>query len=371
MWAARFFLFLFLLLACAVTTARAADDYAGFYAASHPLKTPRQNLEDAVYASDAVDGVYLRLTWRALEPQPGQYNWVTLDNEVARAVPAHKKISLGLHSGFFAPDWLYDKGVPKNTFYVGPHGGKRGRCEEMNIPSPWDVTYQQAYANLMRALARHLHNIPGAYEAVRIVKLTGINQRTDEMRLPAAIERSDSCQKDAIGPWRAAGYRPSKVLSAWDNLSSAANEAFPDKILAINILEDNDFPTIDEQGQFVQKTSPSYVDVKAAIIDRGLNKFPGRFAIQWNGLSATKTAPTVLKARDRGAIIGWQTNQFGGFDGSGCDSANVAQAQPCTGQSYLAILENGIAQGGRYIEVWPADVGKFPAEIRAARQHLH
>ena len=349
---------------------RDVADFGGIYVATKPLRAERLSLPERIYQLPGVDGIYVRLVWEAIEPRPGSYDWTTLDREVARALAAGKKLSLGVRSGFFAPPWLSQQGVPHGAFFVGPHGGTRGRCETVHIPVPWSPLYQEAYARMIHALAQHLRARRGAYEAVRIVKITGINQRTDELRLPAARERPGSCQRDAVTTWQALGYRPSKVIDAWQKLAAAVATAFPDKVLAVNILQANDFPPIGEDGQLIVPGAPGFLDVKQAILAAGLRQFSGRFAVQWNGLSALKVAPAVLRAGEQGAIVGWQTNQYRGLDGSGCEADNVAAAKPCTASSYQAILENGIRNGARYIEVWPSNAEQFSAVIEALRASL-
>jgi hypothetical protein len=350
----------------------APASYAGIYVSTRPLNDPSENLPDSIYKSKA-DGVYVRLVWSTIEPRPGEFDWSTLNREVERAVRFGKRLSVGVRTGGLAPQWLYRQGVQKSTFTVGPHGGTWGRCRTVDIPWPWDENYQRTYLRMMTTMSEHLRSIPKAYEALRIVKITGINQLTEELRLPAArSDRPNSCESNAIPAWQEAGYRPSKVIAAWERLAAGVAKAFPDKLLAIEVLDRNDFPAIDGEGNFARGVAAQQADVKAAIIDKALRLFPGRFAVQWDGLSAVKVAPSVLKAGKEGAVIGWQTNLFKGTNvGSGCDAGNVRDARPCTSTSYRAILENGIANGARYLEIWAPDAERFAEVVEAVRPRLH
>ncbi len=349
-------------------TGRALDrtDYTGVYVTTFAEPHLAQAFNDVDLS--VVDGVYIRLSWRALERRRGVFNWQGLDAIVDRAVAQGKKISIGVRAGAHSPMWLYNAGVPKLTFTIGHHGGRFGRCQEISLPAPWSEEYLKGFARMMDALAKHLRQRQ-AYDLVRIVKLTGINQRTEELRLPAMVtERPDSCQTAAVPVWQGAGYAPPKVMAAWKSLSAAINAAFPDKILALEVLENFDFPPFDENGQQVTFQDPRNFDIKQAIVADALQRFPGRFAIQWDGLSAERVVPSVLKAGEAGAIIGWQTNLFKGPKiGSGCESAVVAEAKICTPDTYIKILQNGFANGGKYFEIWPTDAKQHADAVKAFR----
>jgi hypothetical protein len=106
--------------------------------------------------------------------------------------------------------------------------------------------------------------------------------------------------------------------------------------------------------------------VKNEIIRSGLDRFRGRFAVQWNGLKAEgRTSLVVLEAGRQGAVVGWQTNAYDGHDGAGCDAARSPNPTPCDAPSYQQILDRGLAQGAHYIEIWPADALDFPGVVSA------
>ncbi len=195
------------------------SDFSGIYVATPPLIDSRRSPPEAVYENWAAGGIYIRLVWDTMEPAPGVYDWSILDHELDRALPSGKRISIAVRAGGSAPVWLAENGVSQSTFVVG-RGGKRRACVSIEVAWPWDPDYQDAYVNMMHALAAHLRSRPGAYEAVRIVKVTAIAQNTEEMRLPSTDGRprmrggrEDPCDpSDAIRTWQEAGYRPSLVV---------------------------------------------------------------------------------------------------------------------------------------------------------------
>ena len=267
--------------------------YAGIYAQSNPLQDNlNSQLPSSVFSSPDITGVSLSLDWGTIEPGPGSYDWTSIDNEVTQAVASGKKISIALiPNRFSAPTWLFQQGVSELSFNVLNHGG----LNSIDIAPPWDPAYQRAYAQMMMALSNHLHSIPGAYQAVSIVKITGMGEVSAETRLPSATDTTGGVT-NAIPIWQQAGYTPSKALDAWKGFAASVNAAFPDKVLAMESIAVGAFPAINEQGQLVSTRDPSYVDVTQEIIAAGASLFGSRFAVQWDALNTSDLAPTVLTA---------------------------------------------------------------------------
>jgi hypothetical protein len=345
----------------------AAPGFGGIYATPAPLFDARRLLPDAAHESRAASGIYIRLIWSQIAPRPGQYDFSLLDRELERAVAAGKRVSLSVIAGGYAPAWLRERGVRTLRFDIG-RGGANRACMTVEMGVPWDPGYQAAFLESFTALARHIRARPGGWEALRIVKLTGINRLTEELRLPALTERQqDVCgAQDETGRWAAAGFRPSLVVEAWSRIAQGIAERFPGKQLALDILERNDFPPIGEDGARVAE-SP----VKPRILAEGQRRFGPRFAVQWNGLTAAgPLSETVLAAGRRGVVTGWQSNAFRGVEGAGCNTARRAAPEACDLGGFQAILQRGVATGAAYIEAWAPDVLRFPEAVAAADRAL-
>lgn len=338
----------------------------GIYVASFPLLAPKALLPDAVYASPHVSGVYIRLVWARVEPRPGEYDFSLLDAELRRAVASGKRISLSIITGAHAPRWLPSQGIAARSFRVG-RGGQNRQCLEISMALPWDQGYQKAYAALLRAVADHIRSIPAAWDLVRIVKLTGIGRFTEELRLPADFGDGEVCgNTTSTRTWLEAGYTDDRIVGAWVSLAEAVAHAFPDQLLAQDVLERNDFPTSAEAG-----SRGASQTVKARIIEAARKLYPNRLALQWNGLTATGgLSETVLAAGRTGVHFGWQSNAFRGFDGAGCNPSRRTAAETCSPDQYKAILQNGVSTGADYIEVWPTDAVAFGEAIGWADQAL-
>lgn len=374
-----------------------ASTYRGIYVITPPLQnSTAPKLPNSFFTNPNIDGIDLQVLWGVVAPLPGSYNWLTIDSEIKAAVANNKKIDLTVianrlitsastakYTTYSSPTWLFNEGVPALHFIAGPHAGLK-ECDEEVIAPPWNPTYQAAFTAFIAALANHLQTIPGAYDAVSLVKITGVSEITGETRLPSqtAPVAGHKCQAitNAVTTWKNAGYTPAKVIATWKNFAAAFNNAFPGKILADEMIAKNAFPPVDDSGDIVKITSATYVDVAQEIIADGIAMFPHRFAVQWDGLSSvqkTYAFNAVLKAAQEGAIPGWQTNNYlpagtqavpavingATLDhGTGCGGL-VAEARGCDGVSYEAILNAGLAAGGQYLEVWPANASGFPAAI--------
>lgn len=345
-------------LSCAAAGAQNAN---GFYVyMRHPSLERWEAVYDDALAADYVDGAALVIEWNLIEPKPDVYDWTHLDRWIEKVMAAGKKLSIGVTAGMFAPEWLYDIGVPKNSFRFNRNN--RGiACSLLSQPSPWDPTYLKEYGKMIDALAAHLRGLSvagqppaAAWNALQVVKLSGINVSTEELRLPANAPDDGPCeQSDAVTIWAKAGFLPEKIVSAWMKIAAATERAFPGKLLSVGIIPRGAFPPIDDAGEIYARAKKDPDRLTARIVDKAVDIYGGRLLVTWNALSQLRKLPQeVLDAGSRGAKIGWQMNNFLGLmEGSGCIYKPFT-IKPCESlQDFQAILENGISNGGGYIEV--------------------
>ncbi len=66
---------------------------------------------------------------------------------------------------------------------MSPHAGSTGVCDTVNIPVPWDPAFLVQWDSMLAALSAHLQ-AAGTFAAITLVRLTGINRTTEELRLP-------------------------------------------------------------------------------------------------------------------------------------------------------------------------------------------
>jgi hypothetical protein len=222
-------------LACAAVPAQAAD-LRGIYVYSGDVAQISKGSANNVTASlsvPGVDGIVLVIAWSAIEPSMGQYQWTTLDLWTHRAVTLGKKIDLTITAGSDTPSWLFQPapsgaGAAPLSFTISPHGGATGVCDSETLAPPWDAAFLNRWDLLLAALADHLRS-DGTYSAVTLLRITGVNRTTDELRLPAETAQSTglACVSDAISIWQQAGFRPSLLLQAWDQITNSFLKSSP------------------------------------------------------------------------------------------------------------------------------------------------
>ena len=369
------------LLVCALVALPAtAADLRGVYVYSNDLShlaKPTQNAVMAAMNVAGMDGVALVIGWGAIEPSPGQFEWTTLDPWLQQAVALHKKIDLIVTAGQDEPSWLFQSAKPL-AFTISPHAGATGLCQSLTMAAPWDAAFLSQWDAMLVALSAHLKAI-GAYNAVTLLRITGINRTTDELRLPAETPQSTglACVTDAVTTWQQAGYKPSLMLQAWDAITNSFQKSFPDKSFSVAIIPNNAFPPIAEDGSIVKGTPP---DQNPALMSLASHKFPGRLVVQFNFLMPGEAAsPAVIGfAQSLGTLPAFQTNEYLGQSGQGAAcSEPVTNPTPCTLQTFLALLQTGIyplgtshALRSQYIEVFQSNANAFPADILAAHDEL-
>ena len=357
-------------------------DYRGLYVMVYPAWTPQHASFQNALSKPFVDGATIIMQWMVLEPQPGVFDFSTLDPWIDFAVAHNKSISLGVMAGCYTPEWLYGPGfqVPTCSFKYNRSPQSTPHMMNLVLPLVWNSTYIDQYDRMIQAIGQHLRelDVPGApkgaaYDALTMVKIDGINNTTEELRLYANMYPGGAAGPDrrssAPPIWAAAGFTPRKVEGAWTALADNFATTFPDKILSMDIIQVNGFPAVDDSGS-IYRPAPGETDrLTNEIIAIGLSHYKGRLAVQWNALSNRPPDPAVIDAGEHGAIVGWQLNEFLGIKGSGCFYGD--QRAPCRSMDdFQKMLDNGIQTGGRFIEIWPADVDDFAAAFESAHSRL-
>jgi hypothetical protein len=376
-----------MLLVCSVAWAQNPPaDPRGIYVYSNDISQISTAYAKGLTASlnvPGADAVVLVIGWRAIEPAMDQYQWATLDRWMGVAIAFGKKIDLTVTAGIDTPSWVFQPapngaGATPLNFTVSPHGGATERCVSSTIAPPWDWAFLHRWDVVLAALAAHLRSV-GTYEAVTLLRLTGINRTTDELRLPAETPQSTglTCVSDAVTLWQLAGYRPSQLLMAWDGITGSFRKSFPDKFFSVAIISQNAFPRIAEDGSVIEGTVPDQNQPLLALASR---KFPGHLVVQANFLMPGEAAaPAVSQAAQTlGTRAAFQTNNYFGSSGQGAAcSKPVTNPTPCTSATYLALLQTGIYPLGQddplralYIEVFPANANAFHDDILQAHRAL-
>lgn len=321
---------------------------------------------DHVFQNKDVDGIFLRLKWSPFNPAKGKYDFSFLNGELDKIVAAGKKFSIGITAGSETPEWVYTQGCKKLRFVEIPLQGKAEKAVEADIPVVWDPVFLQSWNEFVDALATNLKSNPKYYNALTIVKMTGINFHTAEIRLPAQREITNGKAKstDAVKLWQSVGYKPSRVLTAWNSIVDNYNKNFPDKYLSYAMIPERGFPLIDENGQAYTKGENE--DFTPSLIEAARKKIGNHFCVQFNALNEKRgTVPYVREAAKTGIVCGYQLEQVK-LNNPPCLQNN----SPCDEDMFKAVLDNGINNGGMFIEIFTKNVLAYPKAIKHGHDRI-
>ncbi|HEV2099087.1 MAG TPA: hypothetical protein VGR45_09195 [Stellaceae bacterium] len=350
-----------------------------------------------------VDGVLIDLTWSDIAVAYRKYDWSLLDYMARVAVEKEKRFEIAIITGSSTPDWVFKAppdgyGAQSATFAYIQSGKPGASCLSQTLPLPWDANYHSALRDLLDQLSRHLKK-KGYYPNLAMLRITGINTLTDELRLPAA---ENQCNVDNLQVWQSVGYRPALVRQAWRQVLRLYHRAFPDKVLNVALITANGFPAFTENG--IPVASPPAAAKAAQALGNAMTtqlaeeagqELPaGWFVVQSNGLVLGPQQPdpaTISDRRKAHAMLAWQTNEWLGIPqttppngtpssrgGAACGGTRI-QPTPCTASTFARMLTSGIYPNGttgkkplqaQYLELFPANVSQFPQTVMQAHDLL-
>ena len=369
-----------------------SSDLRGIYVDSvaFPIPPDAEARLSQALQQPGVDGLVLVLGWSSIEPERGSYQWMRpadpqwLDQWIGKAIAAGKKVELSVRSDK-TPGWLADAGVRTLPFTYAAQGGAKA-CRTETIAVPWDTGFLREWDAMLAALAAHLKStvVQGTseYDAVVLLRLTGIDRNSDELHLPEQTPRLEGtdCTKGTVQTWQGAGYKPSLLLQGWDAITSSFKSSFPDKSFSVAIIAStHPFPPIAEDGTIISKVRGLGPAQNEPLLRLASRKFPGHLVIQNNSLYAGVAAQpeTVHSAQSLGTMIAFQTNLVLGPQGGASCRDRKSNGNACeSSQDFLDLLNTGIyaAPGtplrAQYIEVFAPNVIAFPEAIEKAHDEL-
>lgn len=355
----------------------------GFYVYARHIALPKwQGLYSTALAQDYIDGAAISIEWDALEPRENTYDWSAFDQIVSNSIQHGKKIALALVAGMDTPEWVYAGGVKRLRFTYNK-SNRSTVCTVISQPALWQPRFIDAYLHTLADIAHHLKLLNSgaapqgsAYDSLRIVKLSGINLTTEEIRIDAHPPGGRCNEPDTAMAWAQAGYRPALVLQAFDTIARQTARLFPNLTYAMAIIHKDAFPPIRQDGEVDEpavRTPPVPDPMTLRLMNTAAQALGSHLLIQWNALAQFRNAQgrdvlpeEVLQAHRDATQIGWQLNDFmGPLGGSGCIYIPF-QIAPCrTERDFQAILENGMRTGARYFEIQPPDAAPGSAHLPA------
>ena len=292
---------------CRAAEPAAEDEPRGYYV----LQSARgaAPVPETILTNPWVRGIVLRRKWKDVNPAPEKFDWTYLDGEIARIKKHGKLVQLLVFTGVESPDWVYEKGARRLSFFDGRKGFGR-----FTMPVPWDEKMLAAYEAFLSALGERYNSEP----AVTLVHIGGPTRLSLEFHMPREVT--------ALPDWT-----PQRLTAAWLRSVRAASAAFPDKNLALNVS-----PAVQSN------------DGVAAAVVAGASEILGpRLALQHDALSAKTSERYSIHALivangSQGKRIGFEML---------CESR-----LPRFGGSLERAIEIARAAKARYVNVYAADV---------------
>lgn len=326
-------------------------------------------LQNEVFANPDVAGVFLRVSWAAVEPQQGVYHWEAVDAEIDRAKKTGKKVSFAIAAGALSPEWIYADGVKKLSFTILPFEG-HAEAKEVTIPVPWDERFLSCYSGMVAAFAKHLRDT-GRYDSISLVKINGINLDTAETRLPhqRSTMKNEAGQATDTPPiWLSVGYRPSLIIQTWGKLADVYEAEFPDKPFSLAIIPDpRGFPPINEAGEVIDKT---VVDTTRRIVQMAAKRFGRRLVVQFNALSGTGGTPKIVdEANDLGACIAYQ-EEIRSMNKMIEDQSKLHGKANLPDEPVRTMFINGVKHNMSFMEISARTLMAYPAAVKYGKERL-
>src|SRR6202011_5552982 len=207
----------------------------------------------------------------------------------------------------------------------------------------WDKTYLFEKKAMIEAAGQHFAGNP----AVRIVAAICASSHSGDWAVPhtpADIER-----------WHAAGYTSEKMTDACKQIIDFTMQSFPEQFVTL---------AVGRSGRL--DPDPNYV--ARHVVQYARARYPGRFIVQKNSLSATVPMPGESDLKHFQLL--WESRpdiagQMLWFSYGDPSCRNNGRQAPCDPESTLRkAIDVGLAYGMKYIEIYEQDVLHQPAVIR-------
>jgi Beta-galactosidase len=299
-----------------------------------------------VLASPAVDGISVRQPWSNLERSPGVFDWSFLDSEISRAAKAGKMVLVRiLTEGPAVPKWVYAKGVQTFSF-EDPNQYHRQKTGQLVVY--WDRTFLSDKRAMIKAAGEHLSGNP----AVRVVAVVGASSRGGDWNVPHT--RPDMAQ------WQSIGYTSERLIDVVKDDIDVTGQSFPRQCLSLAVGING---RLDPDPYYVGRAATKY----------GRSRYPGRFIIQKNGLSAVTPLPGSPNLGKFELLWEFHPDIAGQmlWFSYGDQTYRNNGKQPGDAETVLRrAIDVGLAYQMQYMEIYQQDILHFPGVAHYAHEAL-
>lgn len=245
----------------------------GLYGSKDKFKRLLKEIDQTLRDNPLISGVYIITHWNLVEAEQNKYDFERLDKVIDLVKDHSRYYKLAVAPGVYSPQWLYDRGAL--AFETVGSNPKRVDIynKTVKIPLPWGPIYQSSYYRLMEKVSERYQKD----KYFRAITVTAATFMSPEWHLP----HSSSDRKQ----WNSLEDYVGNLEQAWKFGINRFATLFPNQVL---IIEASSYPVGEKE-------------LGDNIIDYGVKKYPGRFAVQINQLSGNfdqVNRPTYSKLLD-------------------------------------------------------------------------
>ena len=289
----------------------------------------RQKLADDLRKNPYLEGVYIGMSWKDIEPEKGKFDFIALDALIQVIRDANLDYKLSVMPGKECPPYIY-KGLKYkiNTIVSNPH--RPDYNQKIIVPVPWDPFYQE---NLKRMFSTVFGRYKNDSHFV-VACLTGANHMSSEWHLPKSPE--DIAQWKAIAPNYA-----DRIRDFWIDMIDFIAVLLPDKRMALSASSTPLGGMSDQANE---------------IVEYGIAKYPGQFMIQINQLHGNNDQKTFeafarVMRNSKRITVGLQSlaNVKSGITGRDMRQGTLEMG-----------VYNFLQSGANYWELWDGDGADVP-----------
>jgi hypothetical protein len=324
-----------------------------------------------------VDGFVLALKWAEMQPTiDGGYDFSSLDANLGTLADAGKKAAVELEAGEASPAWVCQSPGGGATCMsiveaAAPANAPNTSCGPELIPVPWDPTFEALFHTALDAFVAH---VAGNTTVVEI-KVTGVNDTTDETAMPDAKGGTIGCnsgsacssgmctQSNAVIIIDDAGYGTQTMESAFLTYAGELRDAGPNITLGSQVS--------------ASLPNPGSGDLAEEIVDQFIDAGLAPITVQDNGLRAVSGVdPGTRDAFAAGVAVGFQ-EYLGVYGDTACKMSQGLMVGQlgwdggCGNEQVMQIVVGyGIDAGASFLELYQDDVQAFPSVCMTAHNLL-
>ncbi len=267
----------------------------GIHCINNPSEPIEETLPNWVWDEIGFTCIYIRLNWQIINPEPGVYDWTSLDPHMNAAIRSGKFFGISVRAGVQeTPQWLF-----------ASHLGDK-KCKPVSFDGivrtlglPQDPNYQHWWFEMHKALADHIRSRNAWWQRLVSVRVSGANYHSAEAKLPNREigEKNESgpvpCQPD-WQIWQDAGYTPDGLYTFYRRQGNLFIRIFPGKSICYPLIQAG-FPRANAADS---TNRPKGFEQTEYIIDMGRRLWGDTWVVQHLGLQALRCPPNSLPHSD-------------------------------------------------------------------------